>query len=165
MTATAAAVALPDNPDRVLFEKYNIAGPRYTSYPTVPYWQNDLTPDAWVSHLDAELAAAATRGEKAGLYIHIPFCRSLCTFCACNKLVTQHRGRVEPYINAVLTEWATYLARLGVSQFPLAEMHLGGGTPTYLTGEELQRLLNPILERCETTGAALSFEADPRVTT
>lgn len=147
-----------------LLEKYNVPGPRYTSYPTVPFWDDSPNQAQWAAHLAGELGAARDRGEGAALYLHLPFCESLCTFCACNKVITKKRDRVGPYVDALLAEWASYRARLGVERLDLAEMHLGGGTPTYLSGDELTGLLDPILADCDTARAALSFEADPRVT-
>lgn len=148
-----------------LFAKYDIAGPRYTSYPTVPYWQGEMTQETWLGLLHNELVAMERRQAGVSLYIHIPFCEQLCTFCGCNKRITKKHQMAKPYIEAVLAEWQLYRSTLDFESLPLAEMHLGGGTPTFLTAREFETLLVPILDNLDLMPeASLSFEADPRVT-
>jgi len=144
-----------------LFKKYNVAGPRYTSYPTVPYWETSPTPEQWIEHLGRELAAS----QGAAVYVHIPFCESLCTFCGCNKRITKKHERATLYTAAVHKEWALYKEKLTVASIPVSEVHLGGGTPTFYTPQQLRDLLEPMLaDFTFTKDAELSFEADPRVT-
>jgi oxygen-independent coproporphyrinogen III oxidase len=144
-----------------LFAKYTIPGPRYTSYPTVPYWSRSPSEEEWLSHLDQSLQTS--RG--AALYVHIPFCRSLCTYCGCNTKISRSRQAVEPYIKALIKEWKLYQSRLQFKTYPLAELHLGGGTPTYLDADELKRLLGALLEEVTPVkDAEYSIEVDPRVT-
>ncbi len=100
----------------------------------------------------------------ASLYIHIPFCRALCTYCGCNTRITRNQGMVAPYIAAIHQELATYLQALGQSRLVVSELHLGGGTPTFLTASELAQLMEGVLAQVELRDAELSLEADPRVT-
>ena len=149
-----------------LLNKYNVAGPRYTSYPTVPFWEDTPTEDAWIKSLDAALINASSSNIGAALYIHIPFCRRLCTYCGCNNRITRKPGVAEPYVQTVLKEYATYLKKLGRERLPISEIHLGGGTPTYLTPDELNTLISGIREFADIQeDAEFSIEADPRVTT
>lgn len=145
-----------------LLTKYNIAAPRYTSYPTVPYWQTEKP-----SERDWTKQALATfdRDGRLSLYIHLPFCESLCTYCGCNTRITRNHAVEAPYIDALLKEWRMYL-RLFKKRPVLAELHLGGGTPTFFSAKNLHHLLSEILQ-----GVSLaedynfSFEAHPSSTT
>ncbi len=150
------------SPDRsTLLRKYNVPGPRYTSYPTVPYWDRTPAEAEWIEALRQSLAPSA----GAAVYVHIPFCRSLCTYCGCNVRITRNRAIAQPYLETVLKEWQLYLDKLGVDRLPLAEIHLGGGTPTFLNPDELRFLINGLTARGITTAdAEYSLEADPRVT-
>ncbi len=147
-----------------LMAKYDVAGPRYTSYPTVPYWENVPSESQWLERVGQALGAGDAHG--AALYLHIPFCRALCTFCGCNTRITRTHSIVMPYIQSLLTELDLYRRHLQVSPLELGELHLGGGTPTFLTPEELEALLAGLFERVRwRSGAAASIEVDPRVTT
>jgi len=147
-----------------LIAKYDVAGPRYTSYPTVPYWEATPSAEQWISHIGSALGEAGQHG--AAIYMHIPFCRALCTFCGCNTRITRSHDFVPPYIKAVLAELDLYRQHLGVSRLEFGELHFGGGTPTFLTPEELEQLLAGLFERVKARpGAEASIEVDPRVTT
>jgi oxygen-independent coproporphyrinogen-3 oxidase len=149
-----------------LFKKYNVPGPRYTSYPTVPYWDTNPTEAQWVASIELALREAAATGVGAALYLHIPFCRALCTYCGCNTRITRNSAVGGPYVETLLREWGLYLERLGRAEIPVSELHLGGGTPTFLSPDELERLISGILERARVLpDAEFSVEADPRVTT
>lgn len=149
-----------------LLKKYNVPGPRYTSYPTVPYWAVNPTPEQWIESVADALNEGAKAGIGAALYVHIPFCQSLCTYCGCNTRITRNRAVGQPYVDTVIQEWDLYRAKLGVDQIALEELHLGGGTPTFLTPAELETLLNGILKNAKVLpNAEFSVEADPRVTT
>lgn len=156
-------------PDRHhLLARYDVPGPRYTSYPTVPYWTDSPTADQWIAHLRRQLDHGhARRGQPpvgGALYVHIPFCESLCTYCGCNTRITRNREAGAPYVDSLLEEWRLYRERLGVP-FPLAELHLGGGTPTFLVPGDLSRLADGLRGTCEVVpDAEFSIEADPRVT-
>jgi oxygen-independent coproporphyrinogen III oxidase len=128
-----------------LFAKYDVPAPRYTSYPTVPFWTDSPTTDQWIDHLNKALANEAATWS---LYFHLPFCESLCTFCACNTVITRDHGREDGYVNLLSTEWSLYLDRVpALSERPLLGVHLGGGTPTFFAKENLERILKPILSK------------------
>jgi oxygen-independent coproporphyrinogen-3 oxidase len=150
--------------DAELIAKYDVAGPRYTSYPTVPYWEGTPSQQTWLAHVAHALDSGGARG--ASLYVHIPFCRSLCTYCGCNTRITRTHSVVMPYIQTVLTELDLYLKGMGRDALPLDELHLGGGTPTFLDESELDGLLSGLHARAPLlSGAVGSVEVDPRVTT
>lgn len=152
--------------DSELLKKYNVPGPRYTSYPTVPYWETNPTEGEWLEALKASIADSARSGFGAAIYAHIPFCESLCTYCGCNTRITRNHGVSDPYIDTILKEFQLYREKLSI-QGPLllSELHLGGGTPTFFNSTELSRFLSGILEHCETTqDFEFSIEVDPRVT-
>jgi oxygen-independent coproporphyrinogen-3 oxidase len=149
-----------------LLKKYNVPGPRYTSYPTVPYWQTSPTEAEWTASIAAALAEGERQGIGAALYVHVPFCQSLCTYCGCNTRITRNRTVGGPYIESLLAELKLYLARLGRDRIPVTEIHFGGGTPTFLTPSELDRLVTGLLSAVSPTAEhEFSLEADPRVTT
>lgn len=128
-----------------LFAKYDVPAPRYTSYPTVPFWTDSPTTNRWLAELNKAFA-----DERAtwSLYFHLPFCESLCTFCACNTVITRDHGREDGYVDLLSTEWSLYLDRApALAERPLLGVHLGGGTPTFFAKENLERILKPILSR------------------
>lgn len=147
-----------------LLAKYDVPAPRYTSYPTVPYWETNPSQDQWVSHLEETL-----QGSDQGwsLYIHIPFCESLCTFCGCNNIITRSHAKEGGYVDRILQEWELYKAQVpSLLKRPLKNIHLGGGTPTFLSAASLDRLLRPILSDLiiEPEIFEGSIEVDPRRT-
>ncbi len=148
-----------------LVNKYNVAGPRYTSYPTVPYWNNNTFS---LKHWKASIIQSfdeSNAKEGISLYIHLPFCESLCTFCGCNKRITKRHGVESPYINAVLKEWNLYLDAFEEKPM-IKEIHLGGGTPTFFTPNNLKRLINGILRHSVLAkDYEFSFEGHPNNTT
>lgn len=141
-----------------LVQKYNVPVPRYTSYPTVPYWQSEKPdPIAWHTHV----ANTFSENREISLYIHLPFCEALCTYCGCNKRITKNHGVEAPYIKAVLQEWALYLRMLPQKPI-LRELHLGGGTPTFFSPEHLRYLLTGILGEVNLADDyEFGFEAHP----
>ncbi len=148
-----------------LVNKYNIAGPRYTSYPTVPYWNNEtFSLKKWKSSLITSFNES-NLDEGISLYIHLPFCESLCTFCGCNKRITKQHSVESPYITAVLKEWSLYLELFDEKPI-IKEMHIGGGTPTFFSPENLKRLINGILKTSKLAkNYEFSFEGHPNNTT
>lgn len=128
-----------------LIQKYNVPGPRYTSYPTVPFWDNrTYNEEAWLGSLQDTFRQTNTT-EGISLYIHLPYCESLCTFCGCNKRITKNHEVEAVYIKAVLKEWQLY--RTLFSEQPrIAEIHLGGGTPSFFAPQMLQMLIEGILQ-------------------
>ncbi len=148
-----------------LFAKYDVPVPRYTSYPTVPEWHAAPTTDDWTQSLAAALEPP---GSTLSLYLHLPFCESLCTFCGCNTVITRDHGRAQPYVELVLRELDLYLARVpSLASRAVCQLHLGGGTPTFLSPEQLAGLVDGLFARLTRTtdGFEGSVEADPRVTT
>jgi len=148
-----------------LIQKYNVAGPRYTSYPTVPYWdETAFSMQQWKQSLKRSFDES-NASEGISLYIHLPFCESLCTFCGCHKKVTKRHEVEQPYIQAVLKEWDLYCQLLGdIPQ--IKEIHLGGGTPTFFSVEHLQQLIQGILAKATIANEyEFSFEGHPNNTT
>ncbi len=147
-----------------LIKKYNIPSPRYTSYPTVPYW--NTTEFNKEEHLIRLVASyKKDKAEGLSLYIHLPYCESLCTYCGCNKRITKNHRVEGPYIDALLAEWRMYVEVLGEKP-KLAELHLGGGTPTFFSAQNLGLMMDGILEHAVVTDKAqFSFEGHPNNTT
>ena len=132
--------------DNSLIQKYNVAGPRYTSYPTVPYWNEALfTVDDYKKSLKRSFKESNS-SEGISLYIHLPFCESLCTFCGCNKRITKRHEVESPYIAALLEEWDLYVDLLGEKPM-IREIHLGGGTPTFFSPENLRKLIKGLFKK------------------
>ncbi len=150
---------------RNLIRKYNIPGPRYTSYPTVPYWEENIfSADQWRQSFIKVFEESHTKGGIS-LYIHLPFCESLCTFCACHKRITKQHSVERPYIEAVLKEWKMYVNLLGKRPV-IKELHLGGGTPTFFSPANLRFLLENIFANAVIANQhEFSFEGHPNNTT
>jgi oxygen-independent coproporphyrinogen-3 oxidase len=148
-----------------LIQKYNVPGPRYTSYPTVPYWEENLfSLEQWKSTFIKSFNESSA-SEGISLYIHLPFCESMCTFCGCNKRITKNHEVENPYILAVLKEWNLYCDLLPNKPI-IKEIHLGGGTPTFFTPENLEALINGIFTRAiKAKEHEFSFEGHPNNTT
>lgn len=128
--------------DQGLELKYNRPVPRYTSYPTVPFWHDQFKPQSW-NKMVAESFSNTNHVTGISLYIHLPFCESLCTYCGCNKKITTNHAVEQRYIDAVLQEWKLY--RSLMDQTPLIrEIHIGGGTPTFFSPSNLSRLISSI---------------------
>ena len=148
-----------------LFAKYDVPAPRYTSYPTVPFWSDMPTTEEWLS----ELEKAFDDGSATwSLYFHLPFCESLCTFCACNTVITRNHNREEGYKDLLLREWGYYLERIPkLRARSLLGVHLGGGTPTFFAPENLRQILQPILSqaRIDQDNFEASVEVHPGHTT
>ncbi len=148
-----------------LVAKYNVPGPRYTSYPTVPYW--DVPAFSGKAWKESVTRAFAESNEKTGisLYIHLPFCESMCTFCGCHKRITRRHSVELPYISALLKEWELYRKLFGKRPI-IRELHLGGGTPTFFSPENLKVLLEGIFRYADRAEDwEYSFEGHPANTT
>ena len=142
-------------------EKYNRPGPRYTSYPTAPVWQDDFGPD----DLERYSKTADAAGTPVSLYMHLPFCESLCLFCACNVVITKDHGVAPPYIQTMERE-IEHVSRFVSRARSVVQFHWGGGTPTYLTPEQMEGLFHFTAERFSfAPDAEIGIEIDPRVTT
>ena len=148
-----------------IVQKYNVPGPRYTSYPTVPYWEEEkFHLEDWKRTL-LQSFKESNATEGISLYIHLPFCESLCTFCGCNKRITKRHEVEDPYIAAVIKEWKLYC-----DLFPrkpiIKEIHLGGGTPTFFSPENLEYLIKGIFQYAtKAEEHEFSFEGHPNNTT
>ena len=148
-----------------LIQKYNVPGPRYTSYPTVPYWdENTFSSSNWEATF-LKSFKESNDSEGISLYIHLPFCESLCTFCGCHKRITKQHNVENPYISAVLKEWDLY-CNIFPEQPIIKEIHLGGGTPTFFSPENLEILISGILKKGKKAkNYEFSFEGHPSNTT
>lgn len=147
-----------------LIARYDVPGPRYTSYPTMPYWDpaNFSTTD-WAFRVKETWGKSSPGGIS--LYIHLPYCESLCTYCGCNTRITVNHAVEEPYIKAVLKEWEMYVTLLGAKP-KIKELHLGGGTPTFFSPGNLRRLIEGILDSAEYGDQfEFGFEGHPANTT
>ena len=125
-----------------LVKKYNQPIPRYTSYPTVPVWENGLDINLWQQLLQQQFSLHNTK-NGISLYIHLPFCESLCTYCGCNKKITTNHNVEEEYLLMIEKEFSLYLDLLKEKPV-IREIHLGGGTPTFFSPANLERLINYI---------------------
>lgn len=151
-------------PIQSLIKKYDAPVPRYTSYPTVPYWNQTPTAGEWTHHLRSTLHHDDSTWS---LYLHIPFCETLCTFCGCNTAITKDHKKEQPYVDTLLAEFETYLKLVPeLKDRPCRQIHLGGGTPTFLSATELTRLLNAIMGKIKKNETEFegSVEVDPRRT-
>ncbi|AKQ64496.1 Coproporphyrinogen III oxidase, oxygen-independent [Myxococcus hansupus] len=150
-------------PPEALLRRYNVSGPRYTSYPTAPEWRKDFGPEDLVARL--ERAGARERTEPLSLYVHLPFCRSLCWYCGCNVVVSKDCCAADRYIDHLEMELDLVSARLG-SRRTLSQIHWGGGTPTFLNEKQLERLWRAITRRFRIArDAEVAIEVHPAVTT
>lgn len=148
-----------------LSEKYQVAAPRYTSYPTMPYWDTAIFDEqAWTGSVRRSFFES-DQASGISLYIHLPFCEELCTYCGCNTRITKNHRVEEPYIAAVISEWQHYLEVMDTAPV-IREIHLGGGTPTFFSAKNLQTLVRGLLEKAKVhPEATFSFEAHPANTT
>lgn len=146
-----------------LLSKYDVPVPRYTSYPTVPYWENNPTTEEWINSLKKYFSKDDT---KWSMYLHIPFCETLCTFCGCNTIITKDHKREQPYVTHLLKEWSIYLKHIPhIKDKELKEVHLGGGTPTFLSAEHLVELMQALFKDVKKSqDFEASIEVDPRRT-
>lgn len=142
-----------------LVQRLDKAGPRYTSYPTANIFSDTFSARAYAEALES----ASDMDEPIAIYLHLPFCESLCTYCACNVVVRKHIGlAARPYVERILEELDLVLAHLGTDR-PLGRLQIGGGTPNYLPLHELDHLVSGIEERLALTeDAELGVEVDPR---
>ncbi len=143
-----------------LIEKYDRPLPRYTSYPPIPVWDTKIGAENFAK------ALAGSGSNTLSLYVHIPFCRTRCTFCACHAIATTKTEIIDRYIGALITEMDLILKHLGSRAFRLDSLHWGGGTPVFPEERQMERLMKEILHRFYIeTGTEVGIEADPRQTT
>ncbi len=147
-----------------LLKKYDVPVPRYTSYPTVPYWSDSPTTEEWLHSLKN---AFSKNDMSWSLYLHIPFCETLCTFCGCNTLITKNHDGEQPYVQLLLREFELYLQSVPeIAKKPLRQLHLGGGTPTFLNSANLKTLIEGLMKNItlDPENFEGSLEVDPRRT-
>ncbi len=151
--------------ERSLVAKYNTQGPRYTSYPTVPYWDETAPTEAKWLELVRESFQISNATQGISLYVHLPYCESLCTYCGCNTRITVNHAVESPYIAALLREWQIYRQALG-DRPRIQELHLGGGTPTFFSPSNLNALVAGLLEGTDLVDhPEFSLEGHPNNTT
>jgi oxygen-independent coproporphyrinogen III oxidase len=145
-----------------LLRRFDIPGPRYTSYPTADRFVEAFGPGELGQAIQQRRAGPAALVQPLSLYVHIPFCESLCYYCACNKIITKKHDRAAPYLRALAREVELYTAQTGTER-PVTQLHLGGGSPTFLSNEELTELMQ-LLRRnfALAPGGEQSIEIDPR---
>jgi oxygen-independent coproporphyrinogen-3 oxidase len=158
-------------PNDALLRRFDLSGPRYTSYPTADRFVETFGAAQYLEALRERAGSAATSGGPIGrrvplsVYVHIPFCESICYYCACNKVITRHHERANEYLDALDREIELQVATLGRGE-PITQLHLGGGSPTFLSDDELARLMRSLREAFDLVpGAEISIEVDPRTVT
>lgn len=171
----APSRALPEAPPALsdaLLRDFDRPGPRYTSYPTADRFVEAFGPAdatralAQRGHVGGAVAGAVGFGvAPLSLYVHVPFCESVCYYCACNKVITKHHERAAEYLDALEREIELVCATTGAGQ-PVSQLHLGGGSPTFLSDAELERLMTAVRIAWRLApGAEISIEVDPRTVT
>lgn len=158
-TSNTAGIALPID----LLQQFDVPGPRYTSYPTADRFVEAFTSEDYAGALRQRAEGAMVGGKMPlSLYVHIPFCESVCYYCACNKVITKHHERATEYLDALDLEIALHAKVLGEPQ-AVSQLHLGGGSPTFLSDDELVRLMSSLKQAFHVApGAEISIEVDPR---
>lgn len=161
LTQTPPTTSLPDiELSEALIRRFDTAGPRYTSYPTADRFTTAFTEPSYMRYLRQRGQSASN--PPLSIYVHLPFCESLCHFCACNKIITKDHGRVTEYLRYLDKEMALVAAHLGGDRRAV-QLHLGGGTPTFFNEDELGQLMALLRSHFEfTPDAELGVEIDPR---
>jgi oxygen-independent coproporphyrinogen-3 oxidase len=146
-----------------LLRRLDVPGPRYTSYPTADRFVEAFGPHEYGQALRQRAEGATVGGSPPlSLYVHIPFCESVCYYCACNKVITKHHERGAEYLDVLDAEIELHVAALGRGQ-AVSQLHLGGGSPTFLSDDELERLMASLRRGFKlVAGAEISIEIDPR---
>jgi oxygen-independent coproporphyrinogen-3 oxidase len=145
-----------------LLTRFDVSGPRYTSYPTADRFVEAFSQADLHQALDLRNQGLGQKNRPLSIYVHIPFCESLCYYCACNKIITKHHEKAEPYLRYLAKEVELYTLSIGIGQ-SVSQLHLGGGTPTFLSNDELRELMS-MLKRSFSfvAGGEYSVEVDPR---
>ncbi len=145
-----------------LIRRYDVSGPRYTSYPTADRFVEAFSETDYTQALTLRKSGLSSKNLPLSLYVHIPFCESLCYYCACNKIITKHHDRATKYLRYLTQEVELHTSILGLGQ-AVSQLHLGGGTPTFLTDDELRELMAMLRRNFSfTPGGEYSIEVDPR---
>ena len=157
---TASLDSIMPGVTKETLNKYDVSGPRYTSYPTADRFVEAFTEDAYKLALEHRRATSAA--QPLSIYVHIPFCESLCFFCACNKIVTKHHERSVEYLRYLNREIDLHIEHLGAGQ-TISQLHLGGGSPTFFSDKELSELMAMLKHNFVfAPGGEYSIEVDPR---
>ena len=145
-----------------LLTRFDVPGPRYTSYPTADRFVEAFSQADLHQALDLRNQGLGPQNRPLSIYVHIPFCESLCYYCACNKIITKHHEKAEPYLRYLAKEVELYTSSIGIGQ-SVSQLHLGGGTPTFLSNDELREWMS-VLKRSFNfvAGGEYSVEVDPR---
>ena len=145
-----------------LLSRFDIPGPRYTSYPTADRFVEACAQSNLHQALDMRTQGVGHKNRPLSIYVHIPFCESLCYYCACNKIITKHHEKAVPYLRYLAKEVALYTDAIGTGQ-SVSQLHLGGGTPTFLSDSELSALMSMLKRNFNfVAGGEYSVEVDPR---
>ena len=145
-----------------LLQKFDVAGPRYTSYPTADRFVEAFGDEDYKRTLAQRFNEEGARPQPLSLYVHIPFCASLCYYCACNKVITKHHSRSAEYLRYLALELALHTDLIGKGRI-VSQLHLGGGSPTFMNDDELRELMGLLQRHFQlAAGAELSIEVDPR---
>jgi oxygen-independent coproporphyrinogen III oxidase len=145
-----------------LLTRFDVSGPRYTSYPTADRFVEAFGEADYIQVLQQRQSGRVGQQSPLSLYVHIPFCESLCYYCACNKIITQHKDRAATYLRYLTKEVMLHSQHLGQGQ-PVSQLHLGGGTPTFMSDEELRQLMAMLRAHFAfVPGGEYSVEVDPR---
>jgi len=145
-----------------LITRFDVPGPRYTSYPTADRFVDAFSEQDYLQALEQRRGSAAARAVPLSLYVHVPFCESLCYYCACNKIITKHKSRAQHYLHYLQREVELHVQHLGSGQ-SVSQLHLGGGTPTFLSDAELAGLMGMLKQHFSfVPGGEYSIEVDPR---
>jgi len=147
--------------DLAVIKKYDKAGPRYTSYQTAPMFHEGIGPEEY----EATLKCVAHDDAPLSLYIHIPFCNTVCYYCGCNKIVTKQYDRAAPYLDLLLKEIDHVADTLGDCKRPVTQLHFGGGTPTFMNNDQMRAIMNKLRQRFNFVAkdeGEFSIEIDPR---
>ena len=147
---------------RELLERFDVPGPRYTSYPTADRFVEAFGARDYELALEQRRSGPAALALPLSIYVHIPFCESLCYYCACNKIITKHHERSAPYLQLLSREVDLHVRHLGRGA-SVSQLHLGGGTPTFFNDEELAELMAMLRRNFSLVpGGEYSIEVDPR---
>ena len=145
-----------------LLRRFDVPGPRYTSFPTADRFVEAFSADDYTQALSQRRSGLAARSLPLSIYVHIPFCESLCYYCACNKIITKHHDRAAPYLRYLAREVDLHTRQIGMGQ-AISQMHLGGGSPTFLNDDELSELMAMLRRNFQfAAGGEYSIEIDPR---
>jgi oxygen-independent coproporphyrinogen-3 oxidase len=145
-----------------VLSKFDLSGPRYTSYPTADRFVEAFTAEQYMQALEQRRDGAAPIALPLSLYVHIPFCESLCYYCACNKIITRHHDKADEYLRYLAREIDLHVEHIGPGR-PVSQLHLGGGTPTFLSDSQLRTLMSMLHRNFALVpGGEYSIEVDPR---